>query len=77
MRDERSASEADWFCFKGLETDERESGGRVALRYSAGSKVGWRNGWREGSETCEDRGGASLEFVTAMSWCMSLGRGQK
>ena len=36
------------------DTDESEREGKVALRYSAGSKCDSRNGARAGPDTCEE-----------------------
>lgn len=46
--------------------DERD--GSVAFRYSAGSKVGWRKGWRVASATCVDFGAvlSSCDVETAI-----------
>jgi hypothetical protein len=71
--EERSANEVALPDFKGREDaeerSERERAGRVALRYSAGSKCAGRNGARTASDRCEDLvAGLSSAAATAIAY---------
>jgi len=46
--------------------------GKVALRYSAGSKEGFRKGWRAGSAACADLGSKRMAGMAGFGRCMDL-----
>jgi hypothetical protein len=46
--------------------------GKVALRYSAGSKAGFRKDWRAGSATCADLGSKRMGGMAGLGICMDL-----
>jgi hypothetical protein len=53
--EERSANGTAWADFRGrADAEDNESAGRVALRYSAGSKFDCKKGASAGSDTCDD-----------------------